>query len=105
MSEYVRKDDVLFLIEEIKCNNDIPKNYGTLLDIMRKIREMPALDLESVIEQLEKEKEESYYKATSKGGRGNGKSIAYGENLAYQKALEILKYAANATNNKTEVSK
>ena len=41
---FISKTEVLTLIEEIKCNDDIPKNYGTLLDIMRMIRNMPTVD-------------------------------------------------------------
>ena len=41
---FISKTEVLKLIEEIKCNDDIPKNYGTLLDIMRMIRNMPTVD-------------------------------------------------------------
>lgn len=36
---------MLKLIEDIKCDDGIPKNYGTLLDIMRKIRALPAADI------------------------------------------------------------
>lgn len=42
--ELIRKTDVLSLIENIKCDDSIPKNYGTLLDIMRFIRVMPPVD-------------------------------------------------------------
>lgn len=47
--ELVERDEVLLIIEEIKLNKDIPKNYGTLLDIMRKIRQLPTKDAESII--------------------------------------------------------
>ena len=36
---------MLKLIEDIKCDDGIPKNYGTLLDVMRKIRALPAADI------------------------------------------------------------
>lgn len=42
MEDLIRKEDVLKLIEDIKCDNSIPKNYGTLLDIMRAIRKIPS---------------------------------------------------------------
>lgn len=48
-------------------------------------------NVDKVVEQLEKEKEQSYYYSTLKGGRANGKSIVYGKNLAYQRAIEIVK--------------
>ena len=40
---FVSKSDVLKVIEDIKCNDNTPKNYGTLLDIMRKIRILPTV--------------------------------------------------------------
>lgn len=43
-NDLIRRRDVLKLIEDIKCDDGIPKNYGTLLDIMRKIRALPAAD-------------------------------------------------------------
>lgn len=39
---YISRLEVLRIIEDIKCNDDIPKNYGTLLDIMRQIRRLPS---------------------------------------------------------------
>ena len=44
-NDLIRRRDVLKLIEDIKCDDGIPKNYGTLLDIMRKIRALPAADI------------------------------------------------------------
>lgn len=43
--ELIKKSDVIRLIENIKCNDTIPKNYGTLLDIIRLIRLMPSVNL------------------------------------------------------------
>lgn len=37
-NDLIKKSDVLKIIEDIKCDDSIPKNYGTLLDIMRQIR-------------------------------------------------------------------
>lgn len=51
--EYIKKEDVLKFIEDIKCNKDVPKNYGTLLDIMRYIRKMPTYDVDKVVEEIE----------------------------------------------------
>lgn len=59
-NDLIRRSDVLKLIEDIKCNSDIPKNYGTLLDIMRLIRRLPiAYDVERVISQLAEEYQEN----------------------------------------------
>lgn len=58
-NEYIKKEDVLKFIEDIKCNKDVPKNYGTLLDIMRYIRKMPTYDVDKVIEKLKKNEEDA----------------------------------------------
>lgn len=39
-NKLIDKEKVLELLYEIKDNDDIPKNYGTILDIIRKIRDM-----------------------------------------------------------------
>lgn len=49
-SDLIKRESVLKLIEDIKCNPDLPKNYGTLLDIMREVRAIPAVyDSENII--------------------------------------------------------
>lgn len=49
-SDLIKRESVLKLIEDIKCNPDLPKNYGTLLDIMREVRGIPAVyDSENII--------------------------------------------------------
>jgi hypothetical protein len=40
MEEYIKKEDVLKIIYDIKENKDIPKNYGTLIDIIQQIRNL-----------------------------------------------------------------
>ena len=53
-NDLVTRGSVLKLIEDIKQNPEIPKNYGTLLDIMRVIGTMPAAyDVDKVIETFE----------------------------------------------------
>lgn len=42
-NDLIRRSDVLRLIEDIKINPEIPKNYGTLLDILRQVREISSL--------------------------------------------------------------
>ena len=65
MSDLISRKAVLKLIEDIKVDKDIPKNYGTLLDIMSVIRNMPtAYDVDKVVEQL-KECERYVYDAVS----------------------------------------
>lgn len=55
-NELVRKGDIIKLIEDIKCDNSIPKNYGTLLDIINHITVMPAAySVDNVVEALSKD--------------------------------------------------
>ena len=42
MTEYIKKEDVLKIIYDIKENKDIPKNYGTLIDIIQLVRKLPS---------------------------------------------------------------
>lgn len=44
--ELIRKSDVLGLIENIKADASIPKNYETLFEIMNFIRMMPSVNKE-----------------------------------------------------------
>lgn len=54
MSDLISRKAVLKLIEDIKVDKDIPKNYGTLLDIMSVIRNMPtAYDVDKDMEVME----------------------------------------------------
>lgn len=39
-NDLIRKCDIIAYIEDIKCDSSIPKNYGTLLDIIRHIERM-----------------------------------------------------------------
>lgn len=41
MNDYVSREEVLLIIENIKEDKSIPKNYGTLLDISRQVMELP----------------------------------------------------------------
>lgn len=40
MTEYIKKEDVLKIIYDVKENKDVPKNYGTLIDIIQQIRNL-----------------------------------------------------------------
>lgn len=67
MNEYVKKEDVLKIIYDIKENKDIPKNYGTLIDIIQQIRNLPSdeairlSEIKAVEEFAETLKEKSKY--------------------------------------------
>lgn len=54
--DLISRKEALQIIYDIKDNPDIPKNYGTLLDIIRQIRGLPsAFDKEKVIEKIKDE--------------------------------------------------
>ena len=40
--EYIKKEDVLKIIYDIKENKDVSKNYGTLIDIIQQVRNLPS---------------------------------------------------------------
>lgn len=39
--DLIERDDVLEILYEIKDDDDTPKNYGTILDAIRKVRSIP----------------------------------------------------------------
>lgn len=41
--DVIRRDDVLELLYEIKDDDSAPKNYGTILDLIRRVREIPVV--------------------------------------------------------------
>lgn len=49
MAEYIGKEEVLKIVYDIKENKEIPKNYGTLLDIIRLVRNIPTADVVEVV--------------------------------------------------------
>lgn len=52
-NDLISRTAVLQILYDVKDDDDTPKNYGTLLDIIRQIRELPvAFDKEKVIEHL-----------------------------------------------------
>lgn len=52
-NDLISRVAVLKLIEDIKCNPEVPKNYGTLLDIMRAVRKIPvSYDVDKVVERM-----------------------------------------------------
>ena len=50
-NDLIKKSDVLKIIEDVKCDDSIPKNYGTLLDITRQIRGLPDVRQKELEEQ------------------------------------------------------
>lgn len=54
-NDLISRTAVLQILYDVKDDDDTPKNYGTLLDIIRQIRELPvAFDKEKVIEEMKK---------------------------------------------------
>ena len=79
-------DELINIIEWNKGRNeDIAASVNSVINL---IKSRPtAYNVDKVVEHLEEKLEQSYYDGT----RRNGKSIAYGENIAYQKAIDIVK--------------
>ena len=50
VNELIKKEDVLNLLYSFKDDDNTPKNYGTLLDIIRFVRVMPGITTEHIHE-------------------------------------------------------
>lgn len=51
--DLISREAVLESLYEIKDDDAIPKNYGTILDIIRKVRKIPtAFDVDKVIDNI-----------------------------------------------------
>ena len=58
--DLISRKAVLHILYDIKDDDNVPKNYGTVLDIIRKIRKLPtAFDKEKVILELSKKRYEA----------------------------------------------
>lgn len=77
--EYIKKEDVLKIIYDIKENKDVPKNYGTLIDIIQRIRNLPPNEairlaeikaVEEIVEILKKSIKKSVDDAWHSDGNG-----------------------------------
>lgn len=49
-NKLIKKEEVLNLLYGFKDDDEIPKNYGTLLDIIRFVRVMPGITIEYIHE-------------------------------------------------------
>ena len=86
--DLISRDEVLKLLYEIKDDNSIPKNYGTILDIIREVRMMPtAFDKEKVMNEIKEYKEDS--EEWSKKSIENADEY-YTYLDAYKRCLEIV---------------
>ena len=91
--DLISRKAVLHILYDIKDDDNVPKNYGTVLDIIRKIRKLPtAFDKEKVIEELK-----SWEKASHDAGiqstyaeLDNKASGYYQESRAYHRAIKIV---------------
>lgn len=86
--DLISRKEVLELLYEIKDDNSIPKNYGTILDIIREVRMMPtAFDKEKVMNEIKEYKEDSEEWA-KKPVENADEFYTYAD--AYKKCLEIV---------------
>lgn len=85
MGDLISRNAVLELLYEIK-DDDAPKNYGTILDIIRKIREISAVSInQDFVNWIEENKE---YAANDWNTFDDEQS--FGEMVAYGNVLEYL---------------
>ena len=94
-NDLIKRVDVLKLIEDIKMNPEIPKNYATLLDIMRKVREIPATyDMNKVVEQLEQQKNQYFRRSDeikNRFGENFESHRLFSKACSYDNAIQIVK--------------
>lgn len=51
--DIINRNDVLELLYEIKDDDTVPKNYGTILNLIRKVRKIPtAFDVKKIIDEI-----------------------------------------------------
>lgn len=54
-NDLISREAALKILYDIKENPDTPKNYGTILDIIREVRNLPTeYDVDAVCEELDK---------------------------------------------------
>ncbi|MBM6685454.1 hypothetical protein H9X90_05480 [Faecalicatena contorta] len=87
----ISQESVLEILYEIKDNDAIPKNYGTILDVIRKVRDLPVVsinqDFESWIENRKEEAEQAWREYDDE--QAFGETIAYGGVMEYLQAHNI----------------
>lgn len=74
--DLISRQAVLKYLYEIKDDSCIPKNYGTILDIIRNVRNIPtAFDKEKVIEKIKDESRAERLEDVSISGNVYGYNI------------------------------
>lgn len=86
-SEMIKKKEVLDLLYKIKDNDMIPKNYGTILDIIRNIRDISAFSIQEDFEAWIQTNKE----LASNDWSSCNDERALGEMIAYDNVLEYLR--------------
>lgn len=85
--DLINRDVVLELLYRIKDDDSIPKNYGTILDIIRKVRNISAVSInQDFVKWIEENKE---YAANDWSTFDNEQS--FGEMVAYGNVLDYLR--------------
>lgn len=86
--DLISREEVLKLLYEIKDDNSIPKNYGTILDIIREVRMIPiAFNKKKVINEIKEYKEDAEEWA-KKPVENSDEFWTYAD--AYKRCLEIV---------------
>ena len=87
----ISQESVLEILYEIKDNVAIPKNYGTILDVIRRVRNLSVVfinqDFESWIEDRKEEAKQTWSNYDDE--QAFGETIAYGGVMEYLQAHNI----------------
>ena len=84
--DLISREAVLKLLYEIKDDDSIPKNYGTILDIIRKVRDISTVSInQDFVNWIEKNQE---YAANDWNAYDDEQS--FGEMVAYGNVLDYL---------------
>lgn len=84
---FVSQESVLCILYEIKDNDQVPKNHETILDIIRRVRNLPAAtinqDFANWIENKKEEAEQTWSDYDDEQ--------ALGEDKAYESIMQYLR--------------
>lgn len=90
--DIIYRNDVLELLYEIKDDDTVPKNYGTILDIIRKMRDIPTVSInQDFVNWIEENKEYAANDwSTFDDEQAFGEMVAYGNVLEYLQSHGII---------------
>lgn len=90
--DLISREAVLKLLYEIKDDDSVPKNYGTILDIIRKVRDISTVSInQDFVNWIEENKEYAANDwSTFDDEQSFGEMVAYGNVLEYLQSHGII---------------